>query len=317
MVGRTCGAEKIQTTLPAQAFCLLFRGLEYIHGSSIIIDPLVLAAQRGHLPELLPGVKHGQAVAQPFKGGARESGGRHVILDLLRSGKDPDGFGQIVKRRGRAGDQPAGPGQDAKGIELIETAKPGGRGNGEFHGHAFSSGFEDAVHLPQSLVQNNKITDAVAHDDRVETVPGKSHLLRIPLDPLDVVLYSGPGGLAPADAHHGSADIADHHLSRRSHGFGGRNGEITGAAAQVQDPVAAPQPQPAHRPSPPEKMQPEAEHRVRQVVAPGNGLEMAEHQAALFTRMHFLEPVSDILEHQALLSRHFQDDRVFTPRSIN
>ena len=87
-----------------------------------------------------------------------------------------------------------------------------------------------------------------------------------------------PGHLGPARRHHGPVDVVDHHPAGGPDGLGGQEGQVGGAAADVQDPIPGLQPQEPHRGPFPRVVHPEAQQGVHEVVAGGHRVEVLVHQ---------------------------------------
>ena len=127
-------------------------------------------------------------------------------------------------------------------------------------------GAKNPEHFAKPPLRVGDVADAVAHHGGVEAAVGEGEMFGVALGVADPAAVDRFGHLAAAGGHHLPVDVADHHSAAGAHPFGGQNGQVPGAAADVQHPVAGLEAHHPHRLALPGVVNPEAEQGVHEVV---------------------------------------------------
>ncbi len=246
-------------------------------------------------------IENSNAIGQSFKSGVFKAIGRKLVLDILGGRKDSNGFSQVVKRLGGSCDDLSGSWKKMEGIEVINISDPLCPGNGKFQSQEFPAISQNPMNFLKASLQEHKIAYAIADNDGIETVVGKTHVFRIPLDPDNTPFQLSTKGFLPSGDDHGPADVADDHLSCGFHLPGCQYGEIPCASAKIQNPVPIFKVQALQGNPSPEKVQTETQKRIRQIVAIRNRFKVSEHQPCLFPWRYFSVSIGNFFIQQILL----------------
>lgn len=205
-------------------------------------------------------------------GDGAESGPTESAGERPGIGKAQDGVPQVVVRlparsseTGEAGHREPEPGPVPESHHA--PLRPG-----ELQNYEFGSGGKDPANLGEPPLQIREIPDSEADDRGVEDVVGEGQPHRVSGYPGE--RHPAASGLGVRDFQHRRGQIAAHgpHTARQ------QEGEIPGAAAQIQDSGTRRTVQFAERRPPPALVESDAEDPVHPVVARRDGLEHAPNR---------------------------------------
>ena len=139
----------------------------------------------------------------------------------------------------------------------------------ELQNHELGSGDEDSVDLAEPSLQVRKIPNSEAHDRGIEGVVREGQPHRVSGDPGEC--HPAASRLGARDFQHGGRQVATHGAQARWQ----QQGEISGSAAQIQDPGTRSTVQFAERGPSPALVESHAEDPVHPVIARRDGFEHA------------------------------------------
>jgi len=156
---------------------------------------------------------------------------------FLQHGTEGCRLGEVEHRVGEvlvgptvAGNESAEEGEDVQEIEFVQRQKEGVGGNGEFQHTHHAARTDDAVHLVESLLEVFEVADTKSHADSIDAVVVHVQLLTIVQAEFDVEFQGFH--LLSAHFEHTLRDVGAN--DRRYACLGNGDGEVAGAASNVQ-----------------------------------------------------------------------------------
>ena len=159
---------------------------------------------------------------------------------FVRQRKKADGFRQVNIGRAASGNQLAEPGHDVKRVHVVQPSEDRRHRFGEFQTHHFAPGFQNPVQFFKPFVHVGDVSDSKAHHHGVNAVVRKRNGFNITLNILDSLSNGKMVFLGFPGQNHVPVDIVQNHFSGLSHLASRQNGQIPGAAADIQHPVSVP-----------------------------------------------------------------------------
>ena len=207
------------------------------------------------------------------------------VDQLLLGRKAADALHQIDIGVAVARHEPPHPGQDAEGIEIVELLELGQHHLAELQAEEAPAGLQHPARLGQGLVDLGDIAQPEGDGIGIDAAVGQGQglgIARHPIDPGDDSAVDGP--VAP-DRQHGRGQIADDDPGARPRLRQKALGDVAGPAGDIEQELARPGRQPIDHGRLPQAVDAPGHQIVHQVVAPGDALENAAHQARLLRRL--------------------------------
>ena len=125
------------------------------------------------------------------------------------------------------------------------------------------------------------VADAETDHGRVEGVVREGDVLGIALDKTNVGQFRVGIDLGPSGLDHGAVDVINHHIAPGGGSAGRQDGQIAGAAANIQHLLTGTQFQHAHGDTLPDMLDPHAQQGVHEIVLGRHAIEVAHHRLVL------------------------------------
>ena len=212
------------------------------------------------------------AERQGFAGGVGEAGVLEHLDHDFAVEEGVDGAGEIFVGTGAIAADPGGSaGQDVVEVEAIEAAEGSGAGQGELEDHDAATGAEDAVEFADGGGRVGDVSDTEGDGDDVDRVIGHGQAHGVGGEEAGGVLDAvGEGVVLPiGDLEHGVGEVGAEGVA--SAGAAEGEGEVTGAAGDVEDDIVGLDVAEADGGASPGLIAPEGVDAVVEVVVFGDG----------------------------------------------
>jgi len=138
------------------------------------------------------------------------------------------------------------------------------------------------MHLLKTFCHVGQIPDAESYHGRVKTIVRKGDILSIALHPKDAFAQRASSNILPADGHHCSVNVINNHFASRANARGCKTGQITGATANIEDPVTVFQGKQSYCFPFPHMLNAKTEQRIHEIVFLRHPVKMPDDGFQLF-----------------------------------
>src|SRR5690554_4474793 len=166
----------------------------------------------------------------------------HHTFQGFLVGVHADRLGQIAIAFAVACNQGSHQRECREGVGVVDLGEYRVVRLGELQHQQAATGLEYPGHGRQGLVFVGHVTQAEGDGDAVEVVIRKRQAFRIGLDVFDIAAKAPVDEAVTPDLQHGLINVCQHYCAGLAHQAGKLHGQIAGAAGNVQDPVAFPDP---------------------------------------------------------------------------
>ena len=176
--------------------------------------------------------------------------------------------------------------------QVIEPIEPGHVDGGKFQAQEAPAGPQHAIGFLERAIDPRHVADAEGDRVAVEAAVGEGQLLGVALDKRHAVVEMAFGGAVAADREHVGIDVADGGAETRAGRFRGAEGNVAGAAGDVEQCVGAVALRRVERVDHdvlPDAVQASRHQVVHQVVALCHAVKHVVHQRLLLVQRHVAE----------------------------